>query len=500
MKSARKKKEKDNSSFVTALAMYLLIYLIGMALVIMVFNSLIKKHDKQLTGEICDLVTEKMNNSIRYMTLSAEDVSAVLSAQDIRSSESLYDPLKKCADRKPEILSMGLIDSSGSIYASESEKREFEKWDMLKLAKQADPISISPPYRFSKTGETVFTMFVDMTFPDGSDGYLFMTYPLAEIQNMAYSDSIGSKTDIWLMNAESDNIIQCAGSNSYLIGSWNNALLTFGDINDRDISRYDEWKSKMANGERSAAVVYGIDNVRYTQVFSKIDYMHGWYLVVRMPSSSLSKTMLGFRTTVLIFIIVMMAATTLLFVLVRKRSLRERAALESLSTHDPLTGALNRLAFDREAEEHLKSTQRKQGALLFIDVDHFKQVNDRYGHAAGDKVLKEFTNALNELFGEKAYIARYGGDEFTVFVKGLNKETVSIRIGQLSKMVSAIIPGEEKSPDDLKITFSCGGAFFPDDGIELKVLERSADTALYRVKENGRNGYAWNNEKVINHS
>ena len=80
MKSARKKKEKDNSSFVTALAMYLLIYLIGMALVIMVFNSLIKKHDKQLTGEICDLVTEKMNNSIRYMTLSAEDVSAVLSA------------------------------------------------------------------------------------------------------------------------------------------------------------------------------------------------------------------------------------------------------------------------------------------------------------------------------------------------------------------------------------------------------------------------------------
>lgn len=500
MKTAGKKKEKDRSSFVTVLTMYLFIYLIGMALVIMVFNSLIKKHDEQLTDEICDLVTEKMNNSIRYMTLSAEDVSAVLSAQDIQSTEKLYESLKKCIDQKDEILSMGLIDSSESIYASETEKREFEKWDMLRFAKQADPVSISPPYRFSRTGETVFTMFVDMTFPDGTDGYLFMTYPLEEIQNMAYSDSIDPETEIWLMNAASDNIIQCAGSNSYLIGSWNNALLTFSNINYRDINRYDKWKSMMANGERSAAVVYGIDNVRYTQVFSKIDYMHGWYLVVRMPSSRLSSTMLGFRTTVLVFIIIMMAATTMLFVLMRKRSLRERESLEALSTHDPLTGALNRLAFDREAEEYLKTTQRKQGALLFIDVDHFKQVNDRYGHAAGDKVLKEFAKALNELFGEKAYIARYGGDEFTVFVKSLNKETVSIRINQLSKMTSAIIPGEEKTPDDLKITFSCGGAYFPDDGIEVKVLERCADTALYRVKESGRNGYAWNNEKVIKHS
>lgn len=500
MKTAKKKKRKDKSSFITLMTVYMSICLVGMALVITVFNSLIKEHDEQLTREICSLVTEKMNNSIRYMTLSAEDVSAVLSAQDIDDTNSLYEALKKTSEQKDEILSLGLVDGRGNIYASETEKREFEKWNMMKIAESADPVSISPPYRFSRTGDTVFTMFVDMPFPDGSKGYLFMTYPLEEIQNMAYSSSISSENEIWLMNAASDNIIQCAGNNSYQIGSWNNALLSFRDINDSDIKAYSQWKDKMNNGEESATVVYSIGNVYYTQVFSKINDMHGWYLVVRMPSSSLSRTMTGFRTTVLIFIVLMMLASAMMLILLRKRSLREREALENLSTHDPLTGALNRLAFDREAEEYLKSPHRKQGALLYLDVDYFKQVNDRYGHAAGDKVLKEFTAALNELFGQKAYIARYGGDEFTVFVMGLNQETVNIRIGQLSKMTAAIIPGEERSPDDIKISFSCGGAFFPDDGIELKVLERCADTALYRVKESGRNGYAWSSGKVIKHS
>ncbi len=500
MKTRKKKDEKTNISFIRAVMIYLLIYIVGMTLVIFVFNSLINKHDEQLTNEICSLVTEKMNNSIRYMTLSAEDVSAVLAAQDDPDTESLYESLKKCAGDKDEILSMGLIDGSGNIYASESEQREFEKWDMKKVADEADPISISPPYRSGKTGDTVFTMFVDMPFPDGRDGYLFMTYPLEEIQNMASSESITSENEIWLMNAASDNIIQCAGKDKYFIGSWNNALLRFRDINYRDVNDYNSWKEKMNDGEDSASVVYRIDKTQYTQVFSKIDYMHGWYLVVRMPSSGLSKMMQSFKITVLIFVIVLMIATTLLFLVLRQRTLREREALENLSTHDPLTGALNRLAFDREAEEYLKSPHRKQGALLYLDVDYFKQVNDRYGHAAGDKVLIKFTEALRELFGEKGYIARYGGDEFTVFVMGLNQETISIRINQLSKMTAKIVPGEEPAEDDMKITFSCGAAFFPDDGIELKVLERSADTALYRVKESGRNGYAWSGRKVIKHS
>ncbi|MBR1724646.1 MAG: GGDEF domain-containing protein, partial [Ruminococcus sp.] len=421
-------KEKESISFIKMVTAYMLVYLIGMALVIIVFNSLINKHDEQLTSELCSLVTEKMNNSIKYMTLSAEDVSAVLSAEGQDDPQALYDTLN---DRdNDEILSIGFIDSSDNIYASEAELAEFEKWDMLSVARQADPISISPPYRSGKTGVPVFTMFVRFRYGDGSEGYMFMTYPLEEIQNMASSETLSSDNEIWLMNAASDNIIQCAGKNKYFIGSWNNALLTFRDINDGDKDDYDRWKSGMNKGKDSAAVVYSIGSTRYTQVFSKIDYMHGWYLVVRMPSSGLSKTMQNFRTTVLCFIIVLMIATIIFFILLRKRNLRERAVLENLSTHDPLTGAMNRLAFDREAEEYLKSPHRRSGALLYLDVDYFKQVNDRYGHAGGDKVLIRFTEALNETFGEKGFISRYGGDEFTVFVMGLNTETISIRLDQ----------------------------------------------------------------------
>lgn len=479
-------------SFFRMLVIYLLISAIGISVLLVSFNRLIRRHDKRLTGDICSLVTEKMNNSISYMTNSAVNVSAALSAQDYDNLQALYDTLSQNAAGIGYI-SIGFIDEKGVLYASPTEADEFEKWGLLDTAKLADPVSISAPYRSGATGEPVFTMFAEYTYGGGKQGYLFLTYPLKEIQNMAYTESLTEDTEIWLMEAASDNIIQCAGSNDYSIGSWNNALLSMRmQINPEYQDAYINWKNQMNVGAASANLTYKIGSETYTQVYSKIDFMYGWYVVVRIPSSTLSSAIQQFKTSVLIFISVMFAATVIMFILSHKRETVEKRVLENLSVYDPLTAVMNRRAFDFTAGQYLGKSLKNEASLLFIDVDYFKQVNDRFGHEAGDRILTEFAAALRELFGGEGYISRYGGDEFVVLVRSADKTKVSRQLAELQKKAEEIKPCDDpKEYGDFLLTFSCGAAVFPQDAENLKNLQANADSALYTVKKNGRNGYGF---------
>ncbi|MCH5186353.1 MAG: GGDEF domain-containing protein [Oscillospiraceae bacterium] len=479
-------------SFFGMLVIYIVICGIGVSVLLASFDLLIRSHDKRLTGDICSLVTEKMNNSIRYMTGSAENMSAVLSAQGYDDLRELYDALSTDNSGNGYI-SIGFIDEEGNIYATPTEMSEFEKWRLSDIAELADPVSISAPYRSGMIGQPVFTMFTNYTYGGGKKGYLFLTYPLNEIQKIAYTESLTNDTDIWLMEADSDNIIQCAGSNSYSIGSWNNALLSVRmQINPEYQHDYINWKNKMNEGEKSANITYKIGSETYTQVFAKIDFMHGWYVVVRIPSSSLSSAIQQFRTSVLIFLGILFIATVIMFILSHKRETEEKRILENLSIHDPLTSVMNRRAFDFTAEQYLGKMFKNEASLLFIDVDYFKQVNDKFGHEAGDRILTEFAAALRELFGNEGYISRYGGDEFVVLVRSADKNKVSRQLELLQQKAGDIKPCDDPEEyGDFLLTFSCGAAVFPDDADDLKSLEAGADSALYIVKKNGRNGFGW---------
>ena len=479
-------------SFFGMLVMYLVICGIGVLVLLLRFDLLIRNHDKRLTGDICSLVTEKMNNSIRYMTNSVENMSAGLSAQNHDDLQWLYDTLVQDVNGKGYV-SIGLIDEDKNIYATPAELSEFSKWGLLETAEFADPVSISAPYRSGKIGQPVFTMFAKYSYGGGKIGYLFLTYPLKEIQNMAYTESLTEDAEIWLMEAASDNIIQCAGSNSYSIGSWNNALLSMRSAIDSEYQEsYISWKNKMNEGEHSANIVYEIGGETYTQVFSKIDFMHGWYVVVRIPSSSLSSAIQQLRSSVLIFLGALLLATVIMFVLSHKRETEEKRILQNLSIHDSLTSVMNRRAFDFTAEKYLGRIFKNDASLLFIDVDYFKQVNDKFGHEAGDRILVEFSAVLRELFGEESFISRYGGDEFVVLVRNADKEKVSKKLELLQQKSAEIKPCDNPEEyGDFILTFSCGAAVFPEDADDLKSLEAGADSALYIVKQNGRNGFEW---------
>jgi diguanylate cyclase len=152
---------------------------------------------------------------------------------------------------------------------------------------------------------------------------------------------------------------------------------------------------------------------------------------------------------------------------------------------DGLTGLANRKAFDQKLDEcYAKWQQSKQVfSLAMIDVDHFKKVNDTYGHPAGDAVLREMANRLNEIKSDSLLIARYGGEEFAVLFDGDQSKAAEVM-----ERLRLIIAGKvfEAESHAIAVTISCGVSLvLPDERIGK--LVRRSDEALYSAKMGGRN-------------
>lgn len=174
------------------------------------------------------------------------------------------------------------------------------------------------------------------------------------------------------------------------------------------------------------------------------------------------------------------------------RDLRDRKQAEErihfLAHHDPLTGLANRASFDRrldlEIESHRKTQQRF--AMLCLDLDRFKEVNDIFGHSAGDHLLQKAAERLSSALDDGQMIARLGGDEFAVIMPGLRNPVQACRLAE--RLLQALEGRQDGSPFDL-VSVSIGIAVYPDDAPSRATLLSNADAALYRAKKEGRGIY-----------
>lgn len=161
--------------------------------------------------------------------------------------------------------------------------------------------------------------------------------------------------------------------------------------------------------------------------------------------------------------------------------------LREQALHDPLTGLFNRryLAefFEREQARGLR--ERSAFALALIDLDHFKQLNDNYGHLVGDEVLCVIARHLQDNLRSTDAVFRIGGEEFLLILPGVDAEEALQRVESLRKQLSAI--GVPTRAGTLPVTLSAGLALWPEQGHMLDELLQVADTALYRAKGEGRN-------------
>jgi diguanylate cyclase (GGDEF)-like protein len=165
----------------------------------------------------------------------------------------------------------------------------------------------------------------------------------------------------------------------------------------------------------------------------------------------------------------------------------QKNELQFQATHDALTGLANRILFSERLEHVIEKSKQQSGriALLFIDLDHFKEINDSLGHEAGDKVLNIVTKRLKETIKNQESLARFGGDEFTVIIEGLEKAEEALYLAdKILKILSESITVDH---NELYVGCSIGISLYPDNGDTPQDLLKYADAAMYAAKNEGRN-------------
>ncbi|WP_148259265.1 putative bifunctional diguanylate cyclase/phosphodiesterase [Polymorphum gilvum] len=169
---------------------------------------------------------------------------------------------------------------------------------------------------------------------------------------------------------------------------------------------------------------------------------------------------------------------------------RQEERIAHLAHHDALTGLANRVLFREEAcEALLRRRKARRLALLYIDLDQFKAVNDTLGHPTGDRLLVEVAKRLRAAVGRHDHVARLGGDEFAIMLAGNPRaEDASAAADRLIETIR--IPYEVDG-NFIVVGASVGIAMAPDDGTDADVLMKHADMALYRAKQDGRNTYCF---------
>jgi diguanylate cyclase (GGDEF)-like protein/PAS domain S-box-containing protein len=186
------------------------------------------------------------------------------------------------------------------------------------------------------------------------------------------------------------------------------------------------------------------------------------------------------------------------------RDITERKRIEQqinyMATHDALTGLPNRLMFSQLLNHAIRSAQRhgKQLAVLFIDLDRFKAINDALGHEAGDRMLKEMARRFKRSLRAVDVVGRLGGDEFIILTEEVDELSQIANVAH--KILATTIQPMSLQGEECRVTASIGISIYPGDGTDEQTLIKNADIAMYFAKEEGKNNYQFYSKDIQSQS
>jgi len=176
------------------------------------------------------------------------------------------------------------------------------------------------------------------------------------------------------------------------------------------------------------------------------------------------------------------------------------ARAQFLATHDELTGLPNRLVFGQAVSDAVKVGRRygQEFAVMFVDLDRFKIINDTLGHAAGDSLLSDVAKRLNQCVRESDIVARVGGDEFIILLREVSDASQVATVAR--KILSTVVKPLSIHGQECRVTASIGISLFPSDAQDEESLIKNADAAMYAAKEDGRNACRFHSREIKNQS
>lgn len=380
-----------------------------------------------------------------------------------------------------------LIEADGTAHYDNGAVKDVSARRYFKEGMQGKE-TLSDPLESSVDQETRVILGVPVKKDGKVIGVLGGSYNVTTLSRMLFNDFFES-VGYTMITTDDGEIIAYDGDPSYHEINYGDNL--FDVYKDQTLMKENAVKNvkrdflngadglmKMRNGNDYNSDCY----LAYTNMGS-----NGWMICYVIPVSEAQKSYDFVRKYELVFTVgfIIMVSILFFYVLAKNRS-RSKQLLQAAET-DALTRAYNKRSTEERINDVLHEYPLEPGTFVIMDVDHFKEVNDTYGHITGDKVLHKFGQVLQEHFREGDIVGRIGGDEFVVFMRKTDSREVAV-----SRIESLIKKMEELSFPEMNgenITISVGMAFAPDHGTGYLDLYKNADTALYHTKQSGRDGY-----------
>lgn len=479
--SDRRKKTKKRKLY---LAIYLCLCLLIILLAYFQLSRMARDYNTRHLELITGLYAEKMNDSMEYLQNYAQDNVKVAQAMEDKTPSQVLARMEKNLD-STVFCGIGLIGENGEIYGSKYAAADIRQEGLDKQAMEAEGFFYSDPYQSSETGSMIVTTFVPV--PDSS--WLHTIYVSVRIENLrqfGVYDLLRGKVSVHLLKTDSENFVTCISNSSTenFEGSWNNLLLQQRYFQYDDGYSYSQWVRDMRSGKTDGRFSATIRDVESTISYRSITSMPGWYVIVELANKDVSDITQQFSWLGGTFGCILVAITLIYMLSILLLEKKDKKVYMGLSATDPLTELLNRRALQNAVEEELK--KKATGYFIFIDIDNFKTYNDTYGHSNGDLCLKHCARTMKKCFPEDSILGRYGGDEFVVCLKGATqKETYAY----MQEFQSWLTPLTLSTGEVAELSVSAGGAAYPDQGEDFVSLCRSADAALYEVKQNGKGDF-----------
>lgn len=466
------------------LAIYLCLCLLIILLAYFQLSRMARDYNTRHLELITGLYAEKMNDSMEYLQNYAQDNVKVAQAMEDKTPSQVLARMEKNLD-STVFCGIGLIGENGEIYGSKYAAADIRQEGLDKQAMEAEDFFYSDPYQSSETGSMIVTTFVPV--PDSA--WLHTIYVSVRIENLrqfGVYDLLRDKISVHLLKADSENFVTCisnSGTESFE-GSWNNLLLQQRYFQYDDGYSYSQWVRDMRSGKTDGRFSATIRDVESTISYRSITSMPGWYVIVELANKDVSDITQQFSWLGGTFGCILVAITLIYMLSILLLEKKDKKVYMGLSATDPLTELLNRRALQNAVEEELK--KKATGYFIFIDIDNFKTYNDTYGHSNGDLCLKHCARIMKKCFPEDSILGRYGGDEFVVCLKGATQEET---YAYMQEFQSWLTPLTLSTGEVAELSVSAGGAAYPDQGEDFVSLCRSADAALYEVKQNGKGDF-----------
>lgn len=423
---------------------------------------------------------------IHYQYLD-EIASAMGKSEELISEEnkerlvSIYE--------KTSLERAALIDENGNAYYDNGEIKNVSHRRYFKEAISGRQ-AISDPLESSVDQEVRVVLCVPVYKEDKVIGVLGGSCNVTALSHMLFDDLFGGAGNSLITTRDGEIIAFDGGSSSNTEITYGTNLFNYyGEKNPRRKHILQDVQADFQNGEKGLVKLsFGgrMEEECYLE-YMPVGY-NDWMICYTVPVKNAQQAYDFIPRYELIFMGSFCIMVTVLVIYIILRNNKEKAELLRTAQRDALTGVYNKENTQKVIDSILREKNPSAfHGFLIMDMDHFKKVNDVYGHAVGDKVLQMFGDFLKAQFREQDVIGRIGGDEFVALLYNIgSRENMESRIKDIQKKIGELHVDEMEGN---QFTLSAGIAFAPQDGDTFMELYQKADFALYQTKRGGRNGY-----------